>query len=203
MTLFPYRKMFFHSVHMFWAWMAVLIIFRAKVNAEYPKGSFMKLLRHQVLSPKPRYLPGVKTTFWYKWAWSEQMINVLLILKGHDIALLKFAPLKSFFLKQGPLIMSLKEVSKVLCGFCCTYLDTIRKSNHKSLGEHYSHTRGRAPKCQTLRRKMEVYYCGGEAGERWIVWFSVTPVNLVRKYRTALGEGCWEKAGIYDLKYVL
>lgn len=94
--------------------------------------------------------PGVKTNFQYKWL--GRGIRVLLTLKEHGIALPNWVPL-IHFLKQGPLIMSLKEVSKFLCGICCTDLGMIRNSNHKRLREHNNHRRRRATKCQTLWRK--------------------------------------------------
>lgn len=41
---------------------------------------------------------------------------------------------------------------------------------------------------------MEIYHLSGEAGERWMGWFKVTPVNLVMNLKTALlGVGCIEK----------
>ena len=47
----------FHSVHTFWAWIAILRLCRAKVSEDYPEGSLMKLLKCYVLTPKTREPP--------------------------------------------------------------------------------------------------------------------------------------------------
>lgn len=50
--------------------------------------------------------------------------------------------------------------------------------------------RGRARKCRVLKRDAQIYHLRGQAGERWMGYFSVTPVNLVK---SMTASGLWVK----------